>query len=147
MKRVLFNLVKDTLRSIDIDEIQKTCKDFADAIQQVPFPINNFENFSQENCFVTPSRVKVDIINQNERVYTIDIFGFEKSELKVKIENDILVVSGLKKNKIGVFPEGFVEEIPMLNSKLNGKIRSSCNVLIIPIITIPTSFSEDLEIH
>lgn len=147
MKKILFDIVKDSIRSIDIEEIQKTCKDFVDTIQKVPTPINDFVNSSHEDCFVTPSRIKVENSSQNEILYKIDVFGFEKNEIKVKVKNDILVVTGIKKTKTGLFPEGFNVEIPMLNFKLNGRIVYNNNILLIPTIKVAPTTSEDLEIH
>ena len=154
MKNDIFDAILKTIKDIDVKEAQRNFKEFFDSIQQVPFPdddiANKFYN-PEKTCeprtSIEPTRILVDEISLNETVYTVDVFGFKKDELSVRTENDYLVVTGLKKNKIGLYPEGFSVKVSMANSKINGKITYHKHVLVIPTVKITPTSSEDLEIH
>lgn len=154
MKNVIFDAALKSIKDIDVKEAQRIFKEFFDSIQQVPFPNDDLvkEYYKPEKTYeprtsIEPTRILVDEISLTETVYTVDVFGFKRDELSVRTENDYLVVTGLKKNKIGLYPEGFSVKVPMVNSKINGKITYHNHVLVIPTVKITPTTSEDLEIH
>lgn len=154
MKKVILDAVLKSFKDNDVKEAQRIFKEFFDSIQQVSSPFDDLakeyhkpEKTYEPRTYIEPTRILVDEISLTETVYTIDVFGFKRDELSVRTENDQLVVSGLKKNKVGLYPEGFSVKVPMVNSKINGKITYHNHVLVIPTVKITSTTSEDLEIH
>lgn len=154
MKKVILDAVLKGFKDNDLKEAQRIFKEFFDSIQQVPSPFDDLakeyykpEKTYEPRTYIEPTRILVDEISLTETVYTIDVFGFKRDELSVRTENDQLVVSGIKKNKVGLYPAGFSVKVPMVNSKINGKITYHNHVLVIPIVKVTPTTSEDLEIH
>lgn len=132
MKKILF----ETIKSMDIIDAQRACKEFFDAIQQIPVPNKTKETpvTKSSTSSTTPSRDWIRTSMNDVVTFEVDVFGYQKHELSVKVKDNFLIVIGVKKSldeQNTTIPKFFETRIPFYGMKLFQQPFMNNSILII----------------